>query len=179
MQQGHNGKKFNNSCYISRSACNFLCSATPAALFFSHSLSPLSSNCPVRTDISIAQKTCVFRPVDISVAALKRNKLIYQSVYSLLGTELPQSSLRDDRFPFLSPAVTSSPGRGKSSSEMGPLAWWEGLRLKCNVACEVTPSVIACGDATFPKGTAFGGGGKVSGIVQRRPLGGAVKPDRA
>ena len=25
---------------------------------------------------------------------------------------------------------------------------------------------------TFPKGTAFGGGGKVSGIAQRRPLGG-------
>ena len=37
-----------------------------------------------------------------------------------------------------------------------------------------TPSVIAYGDATFPKGTAFGGGGKVSGIAQRRPLGGAV-----
>ena len=36
-----------------------------------------------------------------------------------------------------------------------------------------TPSVIAYGDATFPKGTAFGGGGKVSGIAQRRPLGGA------
>ena len=27
--------------------------------------------------------------------------------------------------------------------------------------------------ATFPKGTAFGGGGKVSGIAPRRPLGGA------
>ena len=62
----------------------------PAALFFSHSLPPPSSNCPARTDISIAQKTCVFRPVDISVAA-KHSKLIYQSVYSLLGTELPQS----------------------------------------------------------------------------------------
>ena len=37
-----------------------------------------------------------------------------------------------------------------------------------------TPSVIAYGDATFPKGTAFGGGGKVPGIAQRRPLGGAV-----
>ena len=36
-----------------------------------------------------------------------------------------------------------------------------------------TPSVIAYGDATFPKGTAFGGGRKVSGIAQRRPLGGA------
>ena len=42
------------------------------------------------------------------------------------------------------------------------------------LACpEVTPSVIACGDATFPKGTTFGGGGKVSGTAQRRPLGGA------
>ena len=38
---------------------------------------------------------------------------------------------------------------------------------------EITPSVIACGDATFPKGTAFGGGDKASGIAQRRPLGGA------
>ena len=35
----------------------------------------------------------------------------------------------------------------------------------------ITPSVIAYGDATFPKGTAFGGSGKVSGIAQRRPLG--------
>ena len=42
------------------------------------------------------------------------------------------------------------------------------------LACpEVTPSVIACGDATFPKGTAFGDGGKVYGTAQRRPLGGA------
>ena len=37
----------------------------------------------------------------------------------------------------------------------------------------ITPSVIACGDATFPKGTAFRGSGKVYGIAQRRPLGGA------
>ena len=36
-----------------------------------------------------------------------------------------------------------------------------------------TPSVIACADATFPKGTAFGGGDKVSGVAIRRPLGGA------
>ena len=27
----------------------------------------------------------------------------------------------------------------------------------------ITPSVIACGDATFPKGTAFSGSDKVSG----------------
>ena len=62
----------------------------PAALFFSHSLPPPSSNCPAQTDISIAQKTCVFRPVDISVAA-KRSKLIYQSVYSLLEIPLPSA----------------------------------------------------------------------------------------
>ena len=43
----------------------------------------------------------------------------------------------------------------------------------CIFTGRVTPSVIACGDATFPKGTAFGGGDKVSGIAIRRPLGGA------
>ena len=43
----------------------------------------------------------------------------------------------------------------------------------------LTPSVIACGDATFPKGTAFGGSGKVSGRVQRRPLGGAAERSEA
>ena len=37
----------------------------------------------------------------------------------------------------------------------------------------ITPSVIACGDATFPKGTAFSGSDKVSGSAQRLPLGGA------
>ena len=36
-----------------------------------------------------------------------------------------------------------------------------------------TPSVIACGDATFPKGTAFSGSDKASGSAQRLPLGGA------
>ena len=33
--------------------------------------------------------------------------------------------------------------------------------------------------ATFPKGTAFGGGGKVSCITQRRPLGGAAERSEA
>ena len=33
--------------------------------------------------------------------------------------------------------------------------------------------LAASRQATFPKGTAFGGGGKVSGSAQRRPLGGA------
>ena len=37
----------------------------------------------------------------------------------------------------------------------------------------VTPSVIAYGDATFPKGTAFSGSDKVPGSAQRLPLGGA------
>ena len=32
-----------------------------------------------------------------------------------------------------------------------------------------TPSVIACGDATFPKGTAFSGGDKVSGTAKGVP----------
>ena len=45
--------------------------------------SPSADKCPAATDISIVQKTCVFRPVDISVVAAKRSKLIYQSVYSL------------------------------------------------------------------------------------------------
>ena len=38
---------------------------------------------------------------------------------------------------------------------------------------ECTPSVKAYGFATFPKGTALGGDGKLSGIAKRRPLGGA------
>ena len=33
--------------------------------------------------------------------------------------------------------------------------------------------LAASRQATFPKGTAFGGSGKVSGAAQRRPLGGA------
>jgi hypothetical protein len=33
---------------------------------------------------------------------------------------------------------------------------------KVEMWAEIAPSVIAYGDATFPKGTAFGGGGKVS-----------------
>ena len=32
--------------------------------------------------------------------------------------------------------------------------------------------LAASRQATFPKGTAFGGGGRVSGIAIRRPLGG-------
>ena len=44
--------------------------------------------------------------------------------------------------------------------------------------CGGTPSGIACGDVTFPKGTAFSGNGKVSGIAQRRPLGGACCDQR-
>ena len=57
----------------------------PLPLFFCP-FSPSADKCPAATDISIVQKTCVFRPVDISVPAAKRSKLIYQSVYSLLET---------------------------------------------------------------------------------------------
>ena len=103
----------------------------PVPIFFCL-LSPSADKCPAATDISIVQKTCVFRPVDISVAALKHNKLIYQFVYSLLGT------------------VAGNPFR-----------------------------LLTAFAATFPKGTAFGDGGKVSGATQRRPLGGAGEPDRA
>ena len=45
--------------------------------------------------------------------------------------------------------------------------------MECAALCGGTPSVIAYGDATFPKGTAFCGGGKVSCTSKRRPLGGA------
>ena len=98
----------------------------PVPIFFCP-LSPSADKHPTATDISIAQKTCVFRPVDISVPTAKRNELIYQSVYSLLG------------YPF----------------------------------CLLTAFA-----ATFPKGTAFGGGGKVSGAIQRRPLEGRLPPLR-
>ena len=37
----------------------------------------------------------------------------------------------------------------------------------------IPPSVIACGAATFPKGTAFSSSDKVFGSAQRLPLGGA------
>ena len=46
--------------------------------------------------------------------------------------------------------------------------------LRKHGAAGNTPSVIAYGDATFPKGTAFRGGGKLCGSTERRPLGGAV-----
>ena len=62
----------------------------PVSLFFCP-LSPSADKRPVGTDISIAQKTCVFHPVDISVPAVKYNKLIYQSVYSLSGILLPSA----------------------------------------------------------------------------------------
>ena len=93
----------------------------PATLFFSHVLSPPASNCPVRTDISIAQKTCVFRPVDISVPVTKYNKLIYQSVYSLLetlaGVPLPSAH-----------CVRSHLPQGD-----GFWRWRYSFRLKCKV----------------------------------------------
>ena len=50
---------------------------------------------------------------------------------------------------------------------------WLLLRLTLAGAPGNYPFRLAASrQATFPKGTAFGGGGKVSGIAQRRPLGG-------
>ena len=72
-----------------------------------------------------------------------------------------------------------------------PLAWRQSFRLKCKAACRAYPfRLLPLVAATFPKGTAnplshrcampappkgelFCGGGKVAGIAQRRPLGGA------
>jgi len=36
---------------------------------------------------------------------------------------------------------------------------------------EITPSVIACGDATFPKGTALVAAGKFAATLKGVPLG--------
>ena len=48
-------------------------------------------------------------------------------------------------------------------------AFCESAALRGGYPFRLLPLVAA----TFPKGTAFGGNGKVSGIAQRRPLGGA------
>ena len=78
-------QKFNNSVTFAALTVKFYTLQLPSAPLFPCAFSSAADKRPVRTDISIAQKTCVFRPVDISVAAAKRSKLIYQSVYSLLG----------------------------------------------------------------------------------------------
>ena len=91
MQQGHNGKISIIPVTFPVLPAKFYALRLPSAPLSPCAFSPSADKRPVGTDISIVQKTCVFRPVDISVAALKRSKLIYQSVYSLLGNELPQS----------------------------------------------------------------------------------------
>ena len=74
-------------------------------------------------------------------------------------------------------APTSSAERSKRIFTGGVV---EGNGSCRAVFCEsaarrgITPSVIAYGDATFPKGAAFRGGGKLCGSTERRPLGGAV-----
>lgn len=78
-------QKFNNSVTFAALTVKFYTLQLPSAPLFPCAFSSAADKRPVRTDISIVQKTCVFRPVDISVAAAKRSKLIYQSVYSLLG----------------------------------------------------------------------------------------------
>ena len=85
MQQGHIIKNSIIPVTFAALTVKFYTLQLPSAPLFPCAFSSAADKRPVRTDISIAQKTCVFRPVDISVAA-KRSKLIYQSVYSLLET---------------------------------------------------------------------------------------------
>ena len=54
----------------------------------------------------------------IRLSSQKIYEFLLQMLFSLAGSP-SQSSLRDARFPFLSPAVTSSPGRGKSFLKVG------------------------------------------------------------
>ena len=91
MQQGHNIEISIIPVTFPVLPVKFYALQLPPAPISLCPLSPSADKCPVATDISIAQKTCVFRPVDILVPAAKRNKLIYQSVYSLLEAEFPQS----------------------------------------------------------------------------------------
>ena len=86
MQQGHIIKNSIIPVTFAALTVKFYTLQLPSAPLFPCAFSSAADKRPVGTDISIAQKTCVFRPVDISVAAAKRSKLIYQSVYSLLGT---------------------------------------------------------------------------------------------
>lgn len=87
-------QKFNNSVTFAALTVKFYTLQLPSAPLFPCAFSSAADKRPVRTDISIAQKTCVFRPVDISVATAKRSKLIYQSVYSLLETLASVARLR-------------------------------------------------------------------------------------
>ena len=78
MQQGHNVKNLNISCHICRCAYKILRFGTPFAPLFFRPFAPPANKRPSGTDISIAQKTCVFRQGDISVIISSYNKLIYQ-----------------------------------------------------------------------------------------------------
>ena len=92
---------------------------------FPCAISPAASNSPVKTDISIAQKTCEFMLCDISVAAAKCNKLIYQSVYSRLGGAGGGTpSVCSLRSQLPSPRAASSPSQSKPAGFASSL--WEG-----------------------------------------------------
>ena len=77
--------------------------------------------------------------------------------------KLPQSSLRD-----ASPLWDGAFGIAESFAAKVQSCLPESYPFR------LLPLVAA----TFPKGTAFGGGGKVSGIAQRRPLEGRLPPLR-
>ena len=89
MQQGHNIENSIIPATFTALTVKFYTLQLLSAPLFPCAFSSAADKRPVRTDISIAQKTCVFRPVDISVAAAKRSKLIYQSVYSLSHAKKP------------------------------------------------------------------------------------------
>ena len=145
MQQGHNIENSIIPATFTALTVKFYALQLLSALLSRCSFFPAANKRPVRTNISIVQKTCVFRPVDISVAALKRNKLIYQSVYSLLGTELPQSK------PI-----------GFASS------LWEGanpLRHRCAMPPPRKGEVLLRLPAEAQKAPPFGGAGKPVGLA--------------
>ena len=101
------------------------------------------------------------------------------------------------RFPLLSPTVTSSPGAGEVFPQRGSqaarlVAKVLGAMRKCPAALlplplgELSPQVTerahagknpfrlaAARQATFPKGTAFCSGGKLSGCAKKLPLRGS------
>lgn len=71
-------QKFNNSVTFAALTVKFYTLQLPSAPLFPCAFSSAADKRPVRTDISIAQKTCVFRQGDISVIISSYNKLIYQ-----------------------------------------------------------------------------------------------------
>ena len=100
----------------------------------------------------------------------KESRSFFFCFYSLLRlTGLLFSNLESCPGQF----STNRPGE-KPGVENGHKLWFSTLVLVPQARRGNYPFRLAASrQATFPKGTAFGGSGKVSGITQRRPLGGA------